>query len=691
MGDFASLGGAGTVNGNVVNNGFFNPGTWALTYGVGGEFASRTFTINGNYTQSSDGFLSATIDGLAAATNTHVVVSGSASLAGNFFVTFDPSVNAAATFQVISAASFSGGFDTTAGSGLDSPFYTDFSNITVNGTVRVVDPSIFWTNAAGGSWQTAGNWSTAASPTPLQATVFNSPGATLPVSLAGDSSVFSAIFRNGNLTLNLGGHSLIATVPSPLDAEVTPVVAVGDFAGSSANVTLSNGTVDVSNGNLTIGSRGSGSLAIGAGTTVNAGSILLGEHTGSSGQLSVATGVTVVSQQDMYVGYDGNGTVTQTGGSLTSNSLYVAYDPASQGNYTLTGGTLSIGAETLADDNGAVAVFTQSGGNHTVTGELLLAAFDANSQATYNLSGTGTLSVGSNLYVGESGTASMVQSGGSVTVGQFLLHTPNPGETALYSLQSGSLNTPGIMVGTGGTLSQTGGNLTVTTSLSVKGGAVALGGSQTLYPIPRLFITGGTLTLAGPARSVVTSTYSLDGGTNAWNGLVDLGAGKLLVADAVTHNTTLANLRNQVAFARTHSDGITSSTLASNMAIAVLDNAVLHRTTFGGATVDDSYVFVSPEVLGDANADGNVDLTDLSTVLNNFGSATIAWTSGNFDGAATIDLTDLSDVLNNFGAMNPNAAAAQNPPAAPAPEPATLTLLAPAALFRRSRRRGASR
>ncbi len=54
-------------------------------------------------------------------------------------------------------------------------------------------------------------------------------------------------------------------------------------------------------------------------------------------------------------------------------------------------------------------------------------------------------------------------------------------------------------------------------------------------------------------------------------------------------------------------------------------------------------------LLGDANVDGRVDLTDLSVVLNNFGSATANWTSGNFDGAATIDLTDLSDVLNNFG------------------------------------------
>ncbi len=57
-------------------------------------------------------------------------------------------------------------------------------------------------------------------------------------------------------------------------------------------------------------------------------------------------------------------------------------------------------------------------------------------------------------------------------------------------------------------------------------------------------------------------------------------------------------------------------------------------------------------VSGDANVDGSVDLTDLSIVLNNFGSAASNWTNGNFDGAGTVDLTDLSDVLNNFGSSS---------------------------------------
>ncbi len=78
---------------------------------------------------------------------------------------------------------------------------------------------------------------------------------------------------------------------------------------------------------------------------------------------------------------------------------------------------------------------------------------------------------------------------------------------------------------------------------------------------------------------------------------------------------------------------------------------------------------LTPLTAGDANMDGQVDLSDLSIVLNNFGATTNAWTSGNFDHAATVDLTDLSDVLNNFGMGNGAGAVAA------VPEAGTLGLL----------------
>ena len=94
---------------------------------------------------------------------------------------------------------------------------------------------------------------------------------------------------------------------------------------------------------------------------------------------------------------------------------------------------------------------------------------------------------------------------------------------------------------------------------------------------------------------------------------------------------------------------------------------------------------VNPALLGDANADNQVDLSDLSTVLNNFGQSTPNWSDGNFDNTPTIDLTDLSDVLNNFGQTTPTTTAATTP--APTPQPASLSIAALSLLLLPRRRR----
>jgi hypothetical protein len=183
---------------------------------------------------------------------------------------------------------------------------------------------------------------------------------------------------------------------------------------------------------------------------------------------------------------------------------------------------------------------------------------------------------------------------------------------------------------------------------------------------------------------------NLVGGPGAWTTGLDLTTSKLILEVAGSHATAITQLQEQVAFGKTSTDGIfTSATLGSTFAIAVMDNAVLNKATFGGVSVDANSVLVGAELLGDSNADGHVDLTDLSTVLNNFGSTTNAWTSGNFDGASTIDLTDLSDVLNNFGLSNPNASdgGLSFGGAVATPEPASLAVVGLGAVALISRRR----
>ena len=267
-----------------------------------------------------------------------------------------------------------------------------------------------------------------------------------------------------------------------------------------------------------------------------------------------------------------------------------------------------------------------------------------NSAANYTFSGTGQIS----------GTTSLTKSG-----------------TAALIISTANTYTGGTIVNAG--------TLIVANPTALGTGGIAIH-------------IGGTLQLQSSfAQAVTVPSLQLDGSTNAWSAAVDITNNKLIIEDAITHAGTLATVQNQVAFGASHATGIISTALPAGTAIAVLDNAVTQFTSFGGVAVDANAILVAPELLGDANVDGKVDLNDLNIVLNNLGTANINWTSGNFDGAATIDLNDLNDVLNNLGQTFANPTSTEQALAAQAaPEPASLTLLASAValpLFRRSRRR----
>ena len=261
----------------------------------------------------------------------------------------------------------------------------------------------------------------------------------------------------------------------------------------------------------------------------------------------------------------------------------------------------------------------------------------------------------------------------------------------------------GSIIGGTGLTKSGNGSLTISTANGFTGGTVVNGGTVIVANPAALgtggvtIHTGGTVQLQGNlASAVLLQAVQFDGSTNAWLGTLDVGNNKLIVQDGTTHAATLATLQNEVLYGASHTTGITSSALPANTALAVLDNAVTQFATFGNVVVDGNSILIAPELLGDANADGTVDLTDLSVVLNNFGQATGAWTSGNFDNAATIDLTDLSFVLNNFGQnfANANASAAtvqQTASAGAAPEPASIAVLVLGVIGLCGRRRSASR
>jgi beta-glucanase (GH16 family) len=88
-----------------------------------------------------------------------------------------------------------------------------------------------------------------------------------------------------------------------------------------------------------------------------------------------------------------------------------------------------------------------------------------------------------------------------------------------------------------------------------------------------------------------------------------------------------------------------------------------------------------PQLLGDTNLDGKVDIADLGNLAGNFGKASGAtWAQGDFNGDGKVDIVDLSDLSGNFGKTSTSSGAifvtaptAAAPAAVPASTPSANT------------------
>ena len=89
----------------------------------------------------------------------------------------------------------------------------------------------------------------------------------------------------------------------------------------------------------------------------------------------------------------------------------------------------------------------------------------------------------------------------------------------------------------------------------------------------------------------------------------------------------------------------------------------------GNLSTDGTDIFLNITAVpigGDADADGDVDLSDLSAMATNWQTGScMRWDDGNFDGDYDVDLSDLSILATNWQAG-----------VASVPEPATISFLA---------------
>lgn len=143
--------------------------------------------------------------------------------------------------------------------------------------------------------------------------------------------------------------------------------------------------------------------------------------------------------------------------------------------------------------------------------------------------------------------------------------------------------------------------------------------------------------------------------------------------------------------------------LTSSAAQAVASGAAVHKTALGlgeasdlginqyaGLSLDSTSVVVLYTYFGDANLDGQVDITDLGSLATSWQSPSV-WTSGDFNYDGFTDITDLGLLATNWqaGVVSPLTASDQImatlglPTAIPEPGGAAAALLASASLRRR--------
>lgn len=239
--------------------------------------------------------------------------------------------------------------------------------------------------------------------------------------------------------------------------------------------------------------------------------------------------------------------------------------------------------------------------------------------------------------------------------------------------------------------------LTVNSGLSVTqtgSGTVKYESDVTLQSSASLAIAnssaGGALSLAANAKVVLpvsTSTsyavqfnsISLAAGAD-----IDLTQNALIVnygTGADPFSSIQSDLITGYNSGAWNGPGIISSAAALNSAYAVgyADGNVDSSTAAGPGQVLLKYTLV-----GDANLDGTVNLTDLLALLNNYGQSNKDWAAGDFNYDGTVNLTDLLALLNNYGQTATLASAAGT---SSVPEPGAISLLAIGAMALVPRRR----
>ena len=474
-----------------------------------------------------------------------------------------------------------------------------------------------------------------------------------------------------------------AAIPSAAGSLSTAILDVG-FSGFGSFSLSGSGSLSISN-ELELDPSNTGTASFNAtGGTLSAPII----HLAKNSTLTIS-GASVTAIVNLIVDNTSSSVLTLNSGILSVGSLSLNGVP---GHFTWNSGTLNFLGNVTVNSSFALGSSIALG-----NGKIFMAQSLTN-QGIITLANPSALSLFSvanaaNASITGAGNVSLISKTPSANAG--LLSISGTFQSSADFANFGTFSLAGPQTWASGATFTNSGNATFSSDTGSTSASplniINTAGSIHLHATQHL----NSLTLNGGALFVETGTtkvnaLSIAGTTSNWSATLNLGSNPFILEAAANKSSLISTLQNQLVYGLTHTTGIVGASLSAHQALALLDNAVTNFATFGGISVDTNSLLISPELLGDANADGHVDLTDLSTLLNHFGQQTPNWTDGNFDNAPTIDLTDLSDVLNNFGLTNPNASSqllvtSYQLPSTPTPEPTSLVLLLPTLLLGRRR------
>jgi fibronectin-binding autotransporter adhesin len=213
------------------------------------------------------------------------------------------------------------------------------------------------------------------------------------VSVDGENSTWT----NGNYIIvgNYGTGELNITnggIVSSRTAYSGPAY-IGNREGSSGKVSVDgDGSTWTNNGELLVGSKGTGVLSITNGGLVSNDGATLGGSSGSSGKVIVdGDASSWANSGNLYVGWDGTGELSITnGGSVSNGTSYIGYEEGSSGEVTVDG----------------------TGSTWTSSGNLYVGK---DGSGVLNILNNAMVSVSEDTIVGESGSIDFGDNGGTLS------------------------------------------------------------------------------------------------------------------------------------------------------------------------------------------------------------------------------------------------------------------------------------